>query len=354
MPVRALVVSLALSLCTPALFAQRMLAPSALQLLERSNAGQHQAAIDQLRALPHQALPAIAADLKTAAPGWVTARPAEMRRRRLIAAALALDIADAGLETEWKKLQDLIEVGCRLVRDNPAGEPEHAWFAASIALGQGGFDDKLLIDGHHIAHALDRFPNDRAFKFAQAVTIEITYADGSGPAGYRISAGGEMVTTAVDTQRSKRVSSLQNLDNFQNDAGVIGAEANVRLGFLHFQNKDFDKALPYFAKARTLSDVRHFVYLSYFLEGRAFQALGRIKDAGEAYQKAWRVLPGEGAGEALSLLLFQSSQPTEAYAVATETLDRGVVDPWRFFGYGSFFQLPVLLNQVRTLTASIK
>jgi tetratricopeptide (TPR) repeat protein len=147
---------------------------------------------------------------------------------------------------------------------------------------------------------------------------------------------------------------MQNLDNFQNDPGAVGAEANIRLGFLHFQNKDMERALPYFARARTLSDVPRFVYLSYFLEGRALQSLGRIKEAGPAYEKAWRAVPGEGAGEILAMLLFQSSQPAQAYAVAAETLDRGVPDPWRYFGYGDFVELPNLMARLRTLTAAIR
>jgi len=347
-------VSLVGCLCTPAVGAQRITVPGAVQLLDRFDAGNDKAAVAELGGLPHQALPAIAADLKRSAAGWVAAKPEQVRRRRLLAATLALDIANVGLETEWTTLKGLVELGCQLVRQNPAGDAEHAWFAASIALAQGGFDDTLLIDGHHIAHALDRFPNDRAFKFAQAVTIEVTVADGDGPVGYRISGGGEIVTTPVDQQRSKRVSSMQNLDNFQNDPGVVGAEANIRLGFLHFQNKDFEKALPFFAKARTLSDLPRLLYLSYFLEGRSFQRLGRINDAGGAFEKAWRAVPGEGAAEAFSFLLFRSARPADAYAVAAEALDRGVPDPWRLFGYGNFIELPALLADLRRLTETAR
>jgi tetratricopeptide (TPR) repeat protein len=349
---KILMAGLAMCLCAHAADDQRIVAPSGLQLLERSDTGDSQLTIDQLRALPHQALPEIAADLKRVTAGWVAGRPEQARRRRLVAATLALDIADVGLETEWTTLRGLVEFGCQLVRQNPAGDAEHAWFAASIALAQGAFDDTVLIDGHHIAHALGRFPNDRGFKFAQAVTIEVTVADGDGPAGYSIRSG--EITTSSSDQRSKRVSSIQNLDNFQNDPGVVGAEANIRLGFLYFQNKDFEKALPFFAKARTLSDAPRLLYLSHFLEGRTFQRLGRINDAGGAFEKAWRAVPGEGAAEAFAFLLFRSARPADAYAVAAETLDRGVPDPWRLFGYGNFIELPALLADLRRLTETLR
>jgi len=325
-------------------------APRAVDLLDRYRRGDFARIVADLTALPHQALPSIAVDLKTNAPGWIVGSTADVERRRLAAASVAREIATVGLETEWSTLRDLVEFGCRLVRENTAGPAEHAWFTASIALAQGGFDSGLLVSSRHIAHANGRFPKDRAFAFAQAVVIQSEIADG-GAASYSVSTSANSDAPRLDPRRANRAASIQNLDNFGNDAGPIGAEANIRIGFLHFQNKDYPKALPFFAKARSLSDSRELLYLAHFLEGRTLQATNRIKEAGQAFERAWRILPGEGAGEAFSLLLFLSGQTTEAYAVANETLARAIPDPWRYLGYGEFVHLPALLADLRRFSS---
>ena len=108
---------------------------------------------------------------------WVkAASPSEQDRRRLVAAAFGLEIAHARLTLEWQSVRDLVDWGCRLLRESPSPLPaERHWHLAAVAIGVRAADLQLLGPGSkfgHFAHAMERFPSDERIQLAEVVALE--------------------------------------------------------------------------------------------------------------------------------------------------------------------------------------
>src|SRR5918993_4569968 len=75
------------------------------------------------------------------ATAWIRVADAAARRHReLVAAAFALEIAHAGLDTDWSEVRHLIEWGSHLLRQRPQpDEGERLWHLAALPLVQGAF-----------------------------------------------------------------------------------------------------------------------------------------------------------------------------------------------------------------------
>lgn len=125
-------------------------------------------------ALTHDQLATFIKQLREEGRRWVSQAIDDAPRRRLVFAALVLDVADAAQwwnRTEYEQvpsikmtraIRPLIEQACELLRSHPVGAPERRWMLASVAYGQGA-DATLLSSGRdavthetgkdHLAHA---------------------------------------------------------------------------------------------------------------------------------------------------------------------------------------------------------
>jgi hypothetical protein len=116
-------------------------------------------------------------ELKDVAGTWTTAagRPSEVRRR-LVAATVALELANAKMDSEWVALRELVEWGCELLRRGGPSDAERIWQRASIALAGGALDDALLyrtrtgLRYDHASHA-SGFPDDSRIAFARRFAV---------------------------------------------------------------------------------------------------------------------------------------------------------------------------------------
>ncbi|HEX6322583.1 MAG TPA: hypothetical protein VFZ36_02570 [Vicinamibacterales bacterium] len=290
----------------------------------------------------------LARDFVADADDWAAkgATPEEMQRRRVAAAALALEFATLRMEDEWLVLRPLIEWGCALVRgaDRPDAPPtqatdaELAWHRAALAAIQGARDQQfarrpvisadrpdLPFSADHIAHAAERFPSDPAVLFAQGFFEE-----------FQIPVEGRMRLIDIDTAARASARALE----FYRGAAAdpeLAADAALAVGYIHLRMKRFDEVLPELANAVRGGDA--FVrYLALLLRGRAIEQLGGGEEAVAAYRAALTVIPNaQSASMALAALLHQADRPDEAIDIMTKSFAaRPAEDPWREYGFGQF------------------
>jgi hypothetical protein len=139
------------------------------------------------------------------------------------------------------------------------------------------------------------------------------------------------------------------LEALASDA-LVGGEARVRLGYLHWIRGDERAALAAAAGAAESArdpDVR---YVANFLAAQAAQAGGDLAAAEARYRAALAVRPySQSATLALAALLYQRGEAREAHeivAASRANLPRDD-DPWRMFMYGDFPKLPGLVTELR-------
>lgn len=254
---------------------------------------------------------------------WIAAGPTEQRdRRRLIAASIALYLANSLGEHAWRDAYALLEWGCKLVRRNAQpSEAERLWHWAAIATTQAsGYAEDA---DAHASHAADRFPAEPRFVLARAVAAELhSWPD--------------------DRHRSPRDRNATNADNvigrFSAAAKhpAVKAEAQIRLGFFLLRHRLAKPALEQFQGAGE-PDEPYWKYLRALFEGRAHDQEGRLDDAITAYRRAVLAVPGAQSAElALASALARMGRMGEAYDVARAAVqpNRTGADPWVSYGQG--------------------
>src|SRR5262245_49319378 len=111
-------------------------------------------------------------ELAAEAPAWMHAGgPADVERRRLAAATVAMEAARIGADHDWKLVQmfmrlenvywkppaQLLEWGCALMRSAPAPtEIEHTWQMAALAVASRAQDYEFLVGSPWAARANTR------------------------------------------------------------------------------------------------------------------------------------------------------------------------------------------------------
>ena len=301
-------------------------------------AGQHDAAVSQL-AKGSRAERA-ARDLVDDADEWIAkaGTPDAIERRRLAAAALALEFAVARMEDEWYAIRPIIEWACTELRKGPPSDGELAWQRASLAAIQGardlqfarrppitakGEDVPFAVD--HVAHAAERFPTDPVIRFAQGF-----FAEASVPVE------GRARQFDVDTAATSAARAIEAYTAAAADP-ALAAEAALAIGYINLRMKRLDQVMPALSKAAEGGD--DFVrYLAHLLRGRAIEQLGGKDEAAAAYRAALAVVPrAQSASMALAALLHVGDQTDQAVAVMSESFAaRPAVDPWREYGFGQF------------------
>jgi tetratricopeptide (TPR) repeat protein len=315
-------------------------------LLDLYLRGDHAAAVAPLATASN--VRGIARDFVADAGDWAAkgATPEDVQRRRIAAAALAIEFAVLRMEDEWLVIRPLIEWSCALVRgadrpDSPPTEPsdaELAWHRAALAAIQGARDQQFArrpvisadrpdvpFSADHIAHAAERFPNDPAVLFAQGFVQE-----------FQVPVEGRMRLIDIDTAARASARAIE----FYRGAAAgaeLAPDAALAIGYIHLRMKRLDEVLPELAKAAEGGDpfVR---YLAHLLRGRTIEQRGGTDEAIAAYRAALTAIPNaQSASMALAALLHRGDQIDAAIDIMTKSFAaRPTEDPWREYGFGQF------------------
>jgi tetratricopeptide (TPR) repeat protein len=381
--VRRIAAVLAVSLLSQA----RPSPPTALALLDQYERGEYDAVVRAF--LAARDVGALRSQLETKGAAWATAvgvgTPVE-GRRRLVAATMALELANARLEDEWRELRPLVEWGCQLLRPNTPGAAERLWQLAAVAVSEGALDTGVLFklggptkSYGHLAHAKARFPNEPRFALAERTAIlnpvngepdlqmgmepnaDSTPAGDLGPAS--VAFGGGSAQGALESEEARR--RLKARQQLYRDTAVkrlrekfddpaIGAEAALRAGYVLLVGLQSDPALEVFHIAARQSASPYATYLAHFLRGRVLERMHRPEEAERAYAAAADAMPhAQSAALARSALLMRAGRTADAHelTLASFSAKPRPPDPWRLFPYGDYYRWPELIAQLRKALA---
>jgi len=279
----------------------------------------------------------LARGFKSAGPQWIRKGPPETRdRRRLVIAAVAVELANQAGLADWPEARSLIEWACALLRQNARpSSAERTWLWAATAVFEGAADAAVL--QAHVTHALKRFPGDCRFTLARAMAAELrTWPDPrDGRTPRQRNAGG--VGLAVT-----RFNEARQFDE-------VRAEAALHLGFLAIRNGDFAESLRYFREAESAQPDRFILHLLQLFRGRALERLNRPDEAIEAYRAAIAAEPAQTARLALAAALARSGRTPDGVRLAADATaaPSDGVDPWIAYGRGDARMWPAILQQLR-------
>ena len=327
---------------------------------------------------PYETDPTDAAyvEFERTAAGWIGAAGTEAAaRRRLVAAAFALELAYVRQGVPWRARYPLVVWGCETLRRQPTRLPaERWWHLASIALLEDAedwrhvlsvakvpipttirprdvrffnqSDREEFIDGHldHVAKALSSEPRLRLadLHYAEYLTF---LPDVEGPVGI----GGQQTSSEVIASleqllkdRSRVSAALQALDprevkdllgrvrrlpELASRYAALGAEqdlradAELRQGFLALRLERWEAALAHLEEVPRLTRETPLVALSHHFRGWIFEQTDRREPAIAAYRAALAALPrARSASLLLAAQLTQIGQIEEAYALTDTAL----------------------------------
>ena len=307
---------------------------------------------------------------------WIDADPARRPQRILAAAALALETEHIRVERgDWRVTAGdppcagacvLDWAQLHLVQRGAADRAERAWYLAAAALAGGSRDWRYLhrpVDPERASRvmpglmerALARFPGDPALSLERALAAAGRFnlmIDGGRrapsitlPPSILAGRGGPFLAS-LGPDPAGAAELLAALA----DDPLVGAEARLRLGYLHWARGRDDAARDELAKAAeraTDTDIR---YLAQFLLGRIAISRGDHAGAIPHLQSALAARPGsQSAAVALAALELQRADADQAHDLARASLDdpRAAVDPWRLFLYGHHPRWPARLADLR-------
>jgi tetratricopeptide (TPR) repeat protein len=311
-----------------------------------------------------------------AAVEWIDAEPVRRPQRILAAAAFALETEHIRAERgDWRMTDGdppcaascvLDWAQLQLVQRGAPDRAERAWYLAAAALAGGVRDWRYLqrtinpertprlIPGL-MERALARFPDDPSLHLERALAAAGRFnimIDGgrraasipmppgllNGRGGMSISSLGVDPTVAADL-----------LAALVNDP-LVGVEARVRLGYLHWAYGHDEAAREELAKAAERTTDADLRYLAHFLLGQIAISRGDSAGAIAPLEAALAVRPGsQSAAVALAALELQRGNADKSHAIAGAALDQGgaAVDPWRLFLYGHHPRWPRLRAELR-------
>ena len=300
-------------------------------------------------------------------PLWVAADPAQTERRRAVAAAFLVELARARLESDYNRLSDVIEFMCGQMR--LAGPPtafERAWYVATVALASRARARLWLLgesprlphqpplkrapnaketpSPKHLIHAIERNPDDLRLKLAQIVAW--TWGRDNEPIRNTRARAERSPWARSGPPQLDAITALRALL----DDPVVGPEATVRIGLVHFSVGDYAAAVSAFLQAEARSADPRMKYLALLSAGRAYETLNRTEEAMAAYARALAAIPGaESATVALASLQFARDEREAAMALLAQPFSTTVRkdDPGRLMGYGSFLYLDDLIAEMR-------
>ncbi len=333
-------------------------------LLDRYERGDRAAVVAELAASTGRAR--VVRDLRSHGAAWAQAGgPDQVRRRKLVAATLALELASFYLWPE--DVHPLVEWGCDLLtRDDPPDDLELPWQRAAVAMfgrarDDGSLTSRLGVDGargrtlpagrqeaNHIEHARLRFPRESRFRLAAAMFVAAG-ADTEPRRDVEWVDDALLFRVSFEARRRARAREAIALFDAMKGDPVLGPEADMRAGYLRLTLNDLDATHGHFAHAAASRD-SFVAYLGHFLSGRVLEREGKSVEAARAYRIALSIWPGAmSASTALAANRFQAGSPDEAYAIVDAAMSATPRprDPWNWFGYGDLRFLPELMADLR-------
>jgi hypothetical protein len=298
--------------------------------LDAYRSGRFNAAVDQFSA--EDDAEAFRAGFIKGAAAWVSASPADAAARRFVAAALALEVAQARLTHDNLSTIVLLDWATRQLRAAPASPAERSWTLAAVALvergGRTGYDFPQDVSSRwgedFIEDAVKRFPGEQRLLLARAV---FDWRMFSAPSRR---ARSEFEKLAVDP--------------------VVGAEALLQLAYLELEDRDYQTTTQLARRAADQAREPAVAYLAHFIMAFCHEAQGRPADAVASYTAALQAVPyGQSASIALAALLMRDNQADAAFHLIDHSLAKRPDgdDPWRLFVYGGYVRWPLLIADVR-------
>ena len=372
---------LAAGLVAASVEAQRGSAPVLAELLARYDRGEFadvtRAMADLPPAAPRGRVPEGSGDptdpifleLQRLAPPWIgAAGPEAVSRRRLVAAAFALELVNARRAVPWAARYPLLVWACELLRNGPTALPgERWWHLTAIALFEEADDwtrvlgstrasvprtapgwrpaffsraDREEFTAGHLAHARGAVPDEPRFDLADVQYEESLTFLWDNPVGINA----HQTSPATVAEMQKRVTEkftpsadpvalhpfalkvlLGRIDGIPRVAAryeALGRDERVRgdvelrLGFLGLRQESWAAALEHFANVPRFTGERVLVGLSHHFRGWIFDQTGRRDAAIQAYRDALTATPlARSTSLLLAPLLMQTGQQEEAFAV---------------------------------------
>lgn len=307
---------------------------------------------------------------------WIDADPAQRRQRALAAAALALETEHVRAERgDWRVSEDdppcaapcvLDWAQIQLVVRGAPDRAERAWYLAASALAGGVRDWRYLrrpADATRSARvtpglmdrALVRFPQDASLRLDQALAAAGRF--NTTIDGRRLPPGVPALDLLIG--RGGLTFAELRFDGYADiaamfaavaDDPLVGAEARLRLGYLHWVFSRNESARSELTKAAAQAGDGDVRYLAEFLLGWFALSGGDTAAAIPHLEAALKARPGsQSAAVALASLELQRGNADRAHEIARHSLDeRGAdADPWRLFLYGHHPHWPVRIAELR-------
>jgi hypothetical protein len=310
------------------------------------------------------------------ARAWIDADPARRPQRILAAAALALETEHLRAERgDWRVTHGAPPCAASCVLDwaqlllVQRGAPdraERAWYLAAAALAGGVRDWRYLqrtVDLERtpnampglMERALARFPGDPALRLERALAA-------AGRFNVMIDGGRRAPTIPLPSSivRMPGLPPRLLLGPDPTDATdllaelvddpLVGPDARLRLGYLHWAYGRDGAARDELTKAAERAADADTRYLAHFLLGRIAISRGDSAGAIAQLEAALAVRPGsQSAAVALAALELQRGNADKSHAIARASLDQpgAAVDPWRLFLYGHHPRWPRQLADLR-------
>lgn len=362
----------------PRLAAQRPPDPI-VQALDAYAAGRYDEALAQIRAVRNGE--DVLNRLKDDIPKWVEAASPEMReRRRRVAATVALEAAHVDVARAviiggsggraLVRGSEILEVGCKLLRQDPPSQFERLWMLASVALQSYPHGPEWLegdnvprpADGllnwperRHLEEAVLRFPEEPRFALAAVMAHPAPRARPNRPgisAIFMIDRSGYEDAAFVRKHEAEAASYVQTaIDGLSKLVGVpgVGAEAQVRRGIIWYHRANLAESLRDAQAGAASADDPEVAYMGHLYAGMTLDNLNRRAEAVDAYGAALRRVPNAHSGVmSLAADLLLLDQRSEAASLVERAFAApGPADPWRTFSLGDYRLWPGYLARLR-------
>jgi len=279
-------------------------------------------------------------DLDKLAPKWLEGGPAVAEAHRRAIVAFALEAAFARLD-QGAQAGKLAEWSCRqLRRHTPPDDFDHRAHLAIFAVLAGAVDPDAL--EAHVAHVKFQFPGEPRLALERAIAEELRGAPFYRP--------GKQL--AADIIKHREEAARRYADAAKTEA--TRGEALLRLAHVNNDLGRPEDALKALDQGDAALKDPSLVYLAKLFRGIAFERLGRLDEAREAYGQALAIRPqAQSASLSLAELTFRQGDRPAADHMVQMLIERESQpdDPWWEYWPGDY---RLGLDLIRAVREAVK